>query len=194
MKQEGFKNDMELEGYFIRRMEKFINSRQRNLIGWSEIREGGLAENAAVMDWVGGAVEAATAGHDVVMSPLADCYFDHYQSQDHSTEPRAIGGFLPLQQVYTFEPIPPKLPPQSQWHILGAQANLWTEYIPNFKHVQYMVFPRLCALAEVVWSPKASRNFDDFQRRMQSQYPQLDKLGINYRHPTDIVRQASRKE
>jgi hexosaminidase len=194
MKQEGFKNDIELEGYFIRRMEKFINSRHRTLIGWSEIREGGLAENATVMDWVGGAVEAATAGHDVVMSPLADCYFDHYQSQDHSTEPHAIGGYLPLQQVYAFEPIPTNLPPQFQSHILGAQANVWTEYMPSFKQVEYMIFPRLCALGEVVWSPKASRNWDDFQRRMQSQYPRLDELGINYRHPTNGVQQGSRKE
>jgi hexosaminidase len=192
LKQEGLKNDIELESYFIRRMEKFINSRQKNLIGWSEIREGGLAENAAIMDWVGGAVEAATAGHDVVMSPLADCYFDHYQSQDHSTEPRSIGGYLPLEQVYAFDPMPAKLPAQFQWHILGAQANLWTEYIPNFKHVQYMIFPRICALAEVVWSPKSSRNLDDFQQRMQSQYRRLDELGINYRHPTVAVSEAKR--
>jgi hexosaminidase len=194
MKQEGFKNDSELEGYFIRRMTKFIASRQRIPIGWSEIAHDGLADDTAIMDWVGGAVEAATAGHDVVMAPLADCYFDHYQSQDHSTEPHSIGGFLPLQQVYAFEPIPTNLPPQFQSHILGAQANLWTEYIPSFKHVEYMVFPRLCALAEVVWSPKASRNWDDFQRRMQSQYPRLDELGINYRHPTNLVQQANRKE
>lgn len=194
LKQEGLKSDIELESYFIRRMEKFINSRQKNLIGWSEIREGGLAENAAIMDWVGGAVEAATAGHDVVMSPLNDCYFDHYQSRDHSTEPHSIGGYLPLEQVYAFDPMPAKLPAQFQWHILGAQANVWTEYIPNFKHVQYMIFPRICALAEVVWSPKSSRNWEDFQQRMQSQYRRLDELGINYRHPTNLVQQASRKE
>ena len=184
LKQEGFKNDIELEGYFIRRICKFIASRHRIPIGWSEIANDGLSEDTALMDWVGGATEAATAGHDVVMTPLADCYFDHYQSQDRSTEPRAIGGYLPLQQVYAFEPIPTNLPPQFQSHILGAQANVWTEYIPSFKQVEYMVFPRLCALAEVTWSPKAARNWDDFQRRMQTQYPRLDERGINYRHPT----------
>jgi hexosaminidase len=194
LKQEGLKKDIELESYFVRRMEKFINSRQRTLIGWSEIREGGLAENAAIMDWVGGATEAATAGHDVVMSPLNDCYFDHYQSRDHSTEPHAIGGYLPMEQVYAFEPVPAKLPAQSQWHILGAQANLWTEYIPNFKHVQYMIFPRLCALAEVAWSPKSARNWDNFQQRMQSQYPRLDALGISYRHSTGMVSEAKRTQ
>jgi hexosaminidase len=194
LKQEGLKKDIDLESYFIRRMEKFINSRQRTLIGWSEIREGGLAENADIMDWVGGAVEAATAGHDVVMSPLNDCYFDHYQSRDHSTEPHAIGGYLPMEQVYAFEPVPAKLPAQSQWHILGAQGNVWTEYMPNFKHVQYMIFPRLCALAEVVWSPKSSRNWDDFQQRMQSQYPRLDGLGINYRHSAGIISDAKRTQ
>jgi hexosaminidase len=127
------------------------------------------------------------------MSPLNDCYFDHYQSRDHSTEPHAIGGYLPMEQVYAFEPVPAKLPAQSQWHILGAQANVWAEYMPNFKHVQYMIFPRLCALAEVVWSPKSSRNWDDFQQRMQSQYPRFDAVGINYRHP-EIGRQARQKE
>jgi hexosaminidase len=194
LKQEGLTKDIELESYFIRRMEKFINSRQRTLIGWSEIREGGLAENAAIMDWVGGATEAATAGHDVVMSPLNDCYFDHYQSRDHSTEPHAIGGYLPMEQVYAFEPVPAKLPAQNQWHILGAQANVWTEYMPNFKHVQYMIFPRLCALAEVVWSPKSARNWDNFQQRMQSQYPRLDALGINYRRPGGVVSEAKRTQ
>ncbi len=186
LKQEGFKNDIELEGYFIRRMCKFIASRNRTPIGWSEIANDGLSQETALMDWVGGATEAANAGHDVVMTPLADCYFDHYQSHNHSTEPHAIGGFLPLQQVYAFEPIPTNLPPQFQSHILGAQANLWTEYIPSFKHVEYMVFPRLCALAEVGWSPKTSRNWDDFQSRMQAQYPRLDERGINYRHATGL--------
>jgi len=190
MKQEGLKKEMELESYFIRRMEKFINANQRTLVGWSEIREGGLAENAVVMDWVGGAAEAAAAGHDVVMSPLADCYFDHYQSKDHSTEPHAIGGFLPLRQVYAFEPIPAKLSPEFDKHILGAQANVWTEYMPSLKHVEYMVFPRLCALSEVVWSPKASRDWGDFNRRLEGHCSRLEALGINYRHLTTAVPEA----
>jgi hexosaminidase len=183
MKKEGFKNDIELEGYFVRRIEKFIASRNHIPIGWSEIAHGGLADDAVLMDWLGNGFEAASSGHDVVMSPLSDCYFDHYQSQDHTAEPHAIGGYLPLEQVYAFDPILTNLPSQFQSHVLGAQANLWTEYIPSFKHVEYMVFPRLCALAEVVWAPKAARNWDDFRHRMEFQYRLLDELGINYRHP-----------
>jgi hexosaminidase len=99
-----------------------------------------------------------------------------------------------MEQVYAFEPMPAKLPAQFQWHILGAQANLWTEYIPSFKHVQYMIFPRLCALAEVGWSPKSARNWDDFQHRMQAQYPRLDALGINYRHPAGLASDAKRAQ
>jgi hexosaminidase len=99
-----------------------------------------------------------------------------------------------MEQVYAFEPVPAKLAAQNQWHILGAQANVWTEYMPNFKHVQYMIFPRLCALAEVVWSPKSARNWDNFQQRMQSQYPRLDAIGINYRHWTGMVNEAKRTQ
>jgi hexosaminidase len=181
MREEGLTKEIELEGYFIRRVEKIVNAHHRRLVGWSEIRQGGLAANATVMDWVGGAVEAATAGHDVVMSPLADCYFDHYQSLQTNKEPRAIGGYLPLQQVYAFEPMPTNLPAPYQEHILGAQANVWTEYMPNFKQVEYMVFPRLCALAEVDWSPKASRQWDDFARRVNVDCLRLDQLGVNHR-------------
>ena len=188
MQQEGLKSERELESYFIRRMEKFITAHGKNLIGWSEIREGGLAQNAAIMDWVGGAVEAASDGHDVVMTPLADCYFDHYQSKDHATEPYAIGGYLPLAQVYSFEPMPAKLDPQYHPHILGAQANVWTEYMPSLNHVEYMIFPRLCALAEVLWSPKDSRNWNDFTRRWQTDCRRLDQLHVNYRHdPPDSL-------
>jgi len=180
MRREGFTKEGELEGYFIRRVEKFINAHNRRLVGWSEIRQGGLAANATVMDWVGGATEAAMSGHDVVMSPLADCYFDHYQSTNHTKEPYSIGGYLPLRQVYAFEPMPANLPAQYQSHILGAQANVWTEYIPSFRHVEYMVFPRLCALAEVVWSPKDSRNWDDFSRRVRVDCARLDLAGVNH--------------
>jgi hexosaminidase len=181
MKQEGLSKESDLEGYFIRRVEKIVNGHHRRLVGWSEIREGGLAANATVMDWVGGATEAATAGHDVVMSPLADCYFDHYQSLDQSKEPHAIGGYLPLHQVYNFEAMPTNLSAAYQQHILGAQANVWTEYMPNFKHVEYMVFPRLSALAEVDWSPKASRDWNDFLRRVRVDDLRLDQLGVNHR-------------
>jgi hexosaminidase len=181
IKQEGLKSEHELQSYFVRRIEKIINNRGRNLIGWSEIREGGLAQNAAVMDWIGGAVEAASAGHNVVMTPTGFCYLDYYQSTNHATEPKAIGGYVPLSKVYAFDPIPAKLDPQYQSRILGAQGNLWTEYIPNFKQVQYMLFPRLSALAEVSWSPQAMRNGTDFNRRLEMQFQRFDQLGINYR-------------
>jgi hexosaminidase len=181
MKREGLKNEDELQSWFTRRMEKFINARGKTLIGWSEILQGGLAQNAAVMDWIGGGREAASAGHDVVMSPTANCYFDYYQSRDHSTEPRAIGGFLPLQKVYALEPVPAGLAPEFEKHILGAQGNLWTEYVPNLMHAEYMIFPRLSALAEVAWSPKDARNFEDFKRRLKTDERRLDQLGVNYR-------------
>jgi len=184
MREQGLTNESDLEGYFIRRIEKIVNANHRNLVGWSEISKGGLAANATVMDWIGGAVEAATAGHDVVMSPADPVdysYFDHYQSEDHSTEPRAIGGYLPLTRVYAFEPIPANLPEPYQSHILGGQANVWTEYMPNFRHVEYMVYPRLLALAEVDWSPKDALNWDDFMRRAEINCAWLDRLGVNHR-------------
>lgn len=181
IKREGLKDATQIESYFIRRMEKFITAQGRTLIGWSEIRNGGLASSAVVMDWIGGGVEAASAGHDVVMTPTDHCYFDHYQSTDHSVEPRAIGGYQPLNHVYMFEPVPTKLPPEFVSHVLGGQANIWTEYIASFKHVEYMAFPRLCAMAEVTWSSRESRNWDDFMRRMEIHARRLDELGINYR-------------
>jgi hexosaminidase len=127
MTAEGLTNANQLPSYFILRMEKFVNAHGRKLVGWSEIGKGGLPGNATVMDWIGGAVETASAGYDVVMSPKEYCYLDQYQSVDHSTEPSAIGGYLPLSDLYTFEPVPVNLEPQFQSHILGAQGNLWTE-------------------------------------------------------------------
>jgi hexosaminidase len=190
-KSENLTSDRQLESYFIQRIEKFVNAHGKTLVGWSEIREGGLAKNAVVMDWIGGAVEAATAGHDVVMTPQKYCYLDHYQSKDHVKEPKAIGGFLPLREAYSFEPIPQNLPEQFQSHILGPQGNLWAEYIPNIKHAEYMIFPRESALAEVGWSSKETRNFDDFLRRLKVDEKRLDAMGINYRHdPTDTGEKA----
>jgi hexosaminidase len=185
-KAEGLANDRQLESYFIQRMEKFINAHGRSLIGWSEIREGGLAKNAALMDWIGGATEGASAGHDVVMTPEGFCYLDHYQSKDHAKEPLAIGGFLPLSKIYGFDPIPASLAPEFQQHILGAQGNLWAEYIPNLRHAEYMIFPRESALAEVAWSPKDARNLDDFLLRWETDQRRLDQMGVNYRrNPLD---------
>lgn len=181
MREQGMTNEAQLESYLIRRLEPFINAHGHTLVGWSEIREGGLAQNAVVMDWIGGALEAARAGHDVVLSPTKYCYLDYYQSTNRATEPRAIGGYLPLAKVYAFEPVPAELEPSNQVHILGGQANLWTEYVPSLKQVQYMMFPRLCALAEVVWSPAEKRNYEEFTRRLAAQSQRLEQAGINYR-------------
>jgi hexosaminidase len=184
MKREGLKNEEELQSWFTRRIEKIVNARGHSMIGWSEILQGGLATNAAVMDWIGGAKEAASAGHDVVMTPTAFCYFDFYQSTNKAAEPDAAswGGPLTLNKMYAFNPMPTNVPPELQAHILGAQGNLWTERIPNFKHAQYMLFPRACALAEATWSAQDSRDWNDFMRRLQVHVRRLDELNINYRH------------
>jgi hexosaminidase len=133
------------------------------------------------MDWIGGAVEAATAGHDVIMTPTRHCYLDYYQSRNRTNEPPGIGAFLPLQTVYAFDPVPKDLEPNFRHHILGAQGNVWTEYIASFKHVEYMAFPRQCALAEVAWSAQQARDWDDFTRRLEVHCQRLEQLGINYR-------------
>ncbi|MGH7991041.1 MAG: beta-N-acetylhexosaminidase, partial [Limisphaerales bacterium] len=184
MKREGLKNEQELQSWFIRRIEKIVNADGHSMIGWSEILQGGLPPNAAVMDWIGGATEAAKAGHDVVMSPTAYCYLDFYQSTNHATEPKAAAWApaLTLRKVYSFDPMPTNLPPQLQSHILGTQGNLWTEWVPNLKHAEYMIFPRECAIAEITWSSESSRNWDDFMRRLRIHAQRLDELGINYRH------------
>jgi hexosaminidase len=182
MQREGLKTKEEIQGWFTRRMEKSINAQGKTLIGWSEIRQGGLAQNAVVMDWIGGGREAAREGHDVVMSPTTHCYFDGPQSRDRRAEPKASGGFVPLRKVYSFEPVPARLAPEFAGHILGAQGNLWTEMVPNLKHAEYMIFPRAFALAEVTWSPKPPRDYDDFLRRLKTDEHRLDQLGVNYRN------------
>ena len=192
MKREGLKNEEELQGWFIRRIEKFVSAHGKTMIGWSEILQGGLAKNAAVMDWIGGAEKAASTGHDVVMSPTGYCYLDQYQSQDRSAEPHAIGGFISLQKTYSFEPVSPKLPKQYAAHVLGGQGNLWTEYIPNLNYAEYMIFPRECAIAEATWSPESARNWEGFEHRLQIHEKRLDELGINYRHNSkDLGKSAS---
>jgi hexosaminidase len=184
IKAEGLKDEHELQSYFIKRIEKFLNGKGKRLIGWDEILEGGLAPNATVMSWRGtqGGIAAARAGHDVVMSPNADCYFDHYQSRNPG-EPLAIGGLTTLKDVYHYEPIPAALTATEAKHVLGAQANVWTEYIPTPSHVEYMIEPRMSAMAEVVWTAKDNRNWDDFQHRMAEHYNRLDAMDVNYRVP-----------
>jgi len=184
MKREGLKNEEELQSWFVRRIEKIVEANGHSMIGWSEILQGGLPQNAAVMDWIGGAKEAASAGHDVVMTPTAYCYFDFYQSTNHAAEPKAAawGGPLPLNKMYAFDPMPTNVPPGLQSCILGAQGNLWTEQISNLKQAEYMTFPRACALAEVTWSAKDAKNWDDFMRRLKIHVQRFDELNINYRH------------
>ncbi len=181
MKQKNLKDENELQSDFIRRADRYLTSRGRRLIGWDEILEGGLAEGATVMSWRGvdGGIAAAKAGHDVVMSPGSHCYLDHYQG-DPETQPKAIGGYTPLVRVYAYEPVPPELTEAEAKHVLGAQANLWAEYFPNYRHVQYMAWPRACALAEVTWSAKEARDYDDFTKRLRRHYERLDAMDVNY--------------
>ena len=182
MKDEGLTDENQLQSYFIQRIEKYLNSKGRQIIGWDEILEGGLAPGATVMSWRGikGGIAAAQQKHNVVMTPGNFLYFDKYQSKDTEKEPLAIGGFLPLSQVYAYEPIPEELTADEQHFILGAQANVWTEYIPSTMQAEYMLFPRICALAEVVWTPKDKKDFPDFEKRMSTEYLRLDQFGVNY--------------
>ena len=181
VRDEGLANVEELQSYFIKRMEGFISSKGRTLIGWDEILEGGLAPGATVMSWRGvkGGLEASEAGHDVVMSPNSHCYFDFYQG-DQDLEPLAWGGNLPLSKVYKFDPIVEEMTPEQANHVLGGQANLWTEYVPTEAQAQYMTFPRLAALAESVWSQKEDKDWLDFSRRVSDLFKRYDVLGINY--------------
>lgn len=184
IRREGLKDEHELQSYFIRRMEKFLNAKGRRLIGWDEILEGGLAPNATVMSWRGaqGGIDAATAGHDVVMSPNTHCYLDYYQSEDHSNEPPAIGRFISLEKAYSFDPVE-GVPADKAHHIIGGQGNVWTEYMPTAEIVEYMTYPRAAALAEAVWSPPGVRDFGDFSRRLQTHLQRLDRLNVHYRNP-----------
>jgi hexosaminidase len=181
IKGMGLKNEEELQSYFIRRMEKFIVGKKRKMIGWDEILEGGLAPEATVMSWRGeaGGIAAARMNHNVVMTPGSPVYFDQYQG-DPATEPLAIGGFNTLKKVYDYEPIPSELNPKQAKFVLGAQANLWAEYITTPAHVEYMVLPRMLALAEVVWSPKENRDWNSFNERLQSQFRVFDQKGLQY--------------
>ena len=182
MKDENLKDSHELQSYFIQRAEKYLNSKGRQIIGWDEILEGGLAPNATVMSWRGeeGGIEAAKQNHDVIMTPGNWCYFDHYQDTTSKTEPLAIGGFTPVKEVYSYEPVPASLSAEEAKHILGAQANVWTEYIPTKEHAEYMVYPRASAMSEVLWSPKDTRDYDDFLQRMEYHFKMLDSWKVNY--------------
>ena len=184
IKKEGLKDEHELQSYFISKIEKFINSKGKKIIGWNEIMQGGLAPNAAVMSWGGaeGATIAAKQKHYSVLSPTPYCYFDLYQGKPEE-EPRAIGGFVPLERVYSYDPIPVELNEDEQKYILGVQGNVWTEFIKTPHQVEYMAFPRMCALAEVAWSPKEKRSLPNFLKRLDVHFGRLDELDVNYRWP-----------
>ena len=179
--REELKDEHELQSYFITRIEKYINSKGKQIIGWDEILEGGLAPNATVMSWrgVSGGIEAAKMNHEVIMTPNATCYLDHYQAKDTTNEPLAIGGYTPIEEIYNYEPIPQELEESLHKYIIGAQGNVWTEYMKTSDHVEYMVFPRIFALSEVVWAENRP-SFNDFENKVIGMYPILDKMDINY--------------
>lgn len=179
-----------LQSYVIHEAEEFLNSKGRKMIGWDETLEGGLAPNATVMSWRGeaGGIEAAKQHHDVVMTPNTYLYFDYYQSKDTETEPMAIGGYLPIERVYSYEPMPKSLSPEEQKYIVGVQANLWTEYIPDFKQVQYMVLPRMAALSESQWCAPEKKNYEAFLQRVSRLVNIYAKNGWNYAtHIFDVM-------
>ncbi|MGN7989871.1 beta-N-acetylhexosaminidase [Pedobacter sp. 22226] len=180
MKANGLKNESELQSYFIRRMEKFVNSKGKTIIGWNEILQGGLAPNAVVMSWQGekGGIEAAKQQHKVIMTPEIKMYFNHAQfaKEDSSTANK----FSPLIEVYNYEPVPAELTAEQAKYIWGGQGCLWSEYITNPAKVQYQLFPRLDALSEILWSPKEKRNYPDFRKRLKAQFKRYDLMGITY--------------
>lgn len=184
----GLKDEDELQSWFIRHFDRWLTDRGRRLIGWDEILEGGIAEGAAVSSWQGyaGGIAAAEAGHDVVMCPLQQVYLD-YRQDAGPDEPMPIGYVRTLEDVYRFEPVPPGLSEEAAGHVLGTQVNVWTEVMQNRQRVDYQVFPRLAAFAEVAWSrlpAPGERDFAGFERRMETHYARLDALGVDYRPPT----------
>lgn len=181
MRRNGMKDVDELQSYMIHRAEEFLISKGRKLIGWDEILEGGLAPEATVMSWRGeeGGIKSARMGHDVVMTPGGYMYFDFYQA-DPKTQPYAIGGYTPIKRAYSYNPVPvDSLTAEESKHILGVQANTWTEYIKDEKHLEYMMFPRALAVAEIGWTPQEDRSWEDFKPRMNANIPVLQQMGIN---------------
>jgi hexosaminidase len=181
IKEEHLKGSEELQGYFTKRIESYVSAHGRHIIGWDEILEGGIAPEATVMSWRGteGGIEAAKLGHDVIMTPGDYLYLDHYQSKEPG-QPLAIGGYSPLEKVYSYEPLPDELTPEQNKHILGLQGNLWTEYIGSQSYLEYMAFPRAFAIAETGWTPRLKKDFEDFMVRFRAQCPRYDLMGINY--------------
>ena len=175
-------DEHELQSYFIQRIEKYVNAKGKKIIGWDEILEGGLAPNATVMSWRGeeGGIQAAKQQHDVIMTPGHSCYFDHYQTEDKANEPLAIGGKTTVADVYAYDPTPKELTDAENKYILGAQANVWTEYMKTSDYVEYMILPRMTALSEVVWTSQENRDFEDFKSRLSHMKGRYDAMGLNY--------------
>ena len=184
MKEEGLKNEHQLQSYFVQRIEKVLESYGKKMIGWDEILEGGLAQNASVMSWRGekGGIEAAQQGHDVVMTPGNWVYLDHYQGSSN-VEPVAIGGYTTLEESYGYDPVPKKLDKDKAKHILGTQGNVWSEYMYTPELFEHRIYPRIIALAEVGWTEKKNKNFENFVKRMDEQFVRLDHHNINYHIP-----------
>jgi hexosaminidase len=185
IRREQLADEHALQSWFVQRIERFLNAHGRRLVGWDEILEGGLAPDATVMSWrgVSGGIAAAQQGHDVIMTPTSHAYFDYAQG-DPDLEPFSAGGNLPLEKVYAFEPVPAVLTSEQAAHVLGAQGNVWTEYIGTTDRVEWMVFPRMLAMAEVTWSPASARDWESFLARLPSALSALDRLGVNYRVPS----------
>ena len=188
IKELGLTSDAEhtkeerLQSYVFTRIEKYINDKGRRIIGWDELLEGGIAPNATIMSWRGneGGIAAAQQGHDVIMTPTSYMYFDYYQSKDVDNEPFGIGGYVPVEKVYSYNPVFAELTAEQQKHILGVQANLWTEYVKDAGHLQYMLLPRLDALSEVQWTMPERKNYDEFLGRLSNMANLYRKLGYNF--------------
>jgi hexosaminidase len=188
MKTENLANEHKLQSYFINRMEKFLQSKGKLIIGWDEILEGGVTKTATIMSWRGtkGGIEAAKQGNNVIMTPGTHCYFDYYQGVE-AEEPPAFphNRFLPLQKVYTFDPTPTELTAEQAKFILGGQANVWSEFIPTTSQVEYMVYPRALAMSECLWSQPSNKNYVFFEQKVQTQYDRMSRYGINFSKSAD---------
>lgn len=186
MEQESLETLDDLQSYFVKRVGTYLNQHNHNIIGWDEILEGGLAPNATVMSWRGmnGGIKAAKMGHQVIMTPTQFCYFDYVQGKDRTKEPYVrFKNYLPLSKVYTFDPVPSELNDQEGKLVLGAQANMWTNFVKSSSHVEYMTFPRLCAIAELTWSSKSNKDYIKFEKKLEAHYPRFEQRHIAYRKP-----------
>ena len=183
VKDESLSSAADLQPYFVDRIRRFIEANGRKIVGWDEILHGDLSPSVAVMAWRDAdyGYAAVGRGHPVIMCPMSHCYFDHYQSKQG--EPKAIGGLTPLEKVYEFDPIPAELTDEATALILGGQGNAWTEYMADSRHVEYMAIPRMCALAEVLWTPRADRALPDFMTRLRSHLSRPPLQSVNYRDP-----------